>query len=194
MSLGRASGDGYAIKVIQHTHKDLFMATFTSKTAFLDAILKAYDKLEKSYASLSAEDMTTPGACDDWSVKDILAHVYEWQQMVLRWYAAGERGEVPKTPADDLKWNETPILNERIYQTYRDHDLDDIQRLFKASHESMLALLQTIDDDALFTPAHYAWTKKLNFASYMKSATSSHYDWASKLIRKWAKQRTTESM
>jgi len=50
-------------------------------------------------ATLTPEQMTRPGALGDWSAKDVLAHLYEWEQMVLGWLAAGQRGQTPSVPA-----------------------------------------------------------------------------------------------
>ena len=50
-----------------------------NKAHLLDASQKEYQKLE-TLATLTPEKMT---AANDpaWSVKDILAHLHEWQQM-----------------------------------------------------------------------------------------------------------------
>ena len=38
--------------------------------------------------------MTKPGVTrGGWSVKDVLAHLVEWQNLCLGWYSAGIRGE-----------------------------------------------------------------------------------------------------
>jgi hypothetical protein len=40
-----------------------------------------------------------------WSVKDTLAHLYEWKQMFFTWYESGLRGENPVLPAPGYKRN-----------------------------------------------------------------------------------------
>jgi hypothetical protein len=48
--------------------------------------------LEETLASVPMRLMTKAGVTrGGWSVKDILAHLVEWQQMNLDWYAAGLR-------------------------------------------------------------------------------------------------------
>jgi hypothetical protein len=50
--------------------------------------------LNQALAVLSPRDMTRAGVTTGgWSVKDILGHLVEWQEMNLQWYAAGLRGE-----------------------------------------------------------------------------------------------------
>jgi hypothetical protein len=47
-----------------------------------------------------------PGIVGEWSAKDVLAHLTEWEQMVLGWYHAGLAGETPALPAPGFKWSE----------------------------------------------------------------------------------------
>lgn len=140
--------------------------------------------------NLSEEQMIQPGVCEAWSAKDILAHLYAWEQMVLGWYRAGVRGEKVRTPAPDLKWSETPILNQRIYVTYRDTPLSEIQASLAASYNEMLATIKAIPEEELVTPRFYEWTKNSTLLSYFVSSTSSHYHWAYDHIRKWIKAQS----
>lgn len=159
----------------------------TSKDALLEAMHAERHKLDALLNTLPADRMTEPGVCEQWSVKDILAHLYAWQQMVMAWYGAGKRGESVKTPAPDLGWSETPALNQRIYEQYRDTPLSDIQAKFAASYDEIRALISAIPEDDLITPKVYAWTKTSTLLSYFVSCTSSHDHWAYDEIRRWKK-------
>ncbi len=44
----------------------------------------------------------------------------------------------------------------------------------------------TVADEDLFAKKRYPWTGTTSVGAYLVSATSSHYAWASRLIRKWA--------
>jgi hypothetical protein len=156
----------------------------TSKTDLLQAIEKERGALEAQLEILIPEQMTVPGIVGEWSVKDVLAHLIEWEQMVLGWHAAGLRGETPELPAPGFKWNQTPALNQHIYEKHRDRHLDDVLAQFQASHKEILGVIQNLSNDELFTAGRFAWTKKNTLGTYFVSATSSHYLWARKEIRK----------
>ncbi len=158
-----------------------------SKEDLLNTIPLERQKLISVLENLQDEQMTQPGVCENWSVKDILAHLYAWEQMVLSWYRAGVRGEIVKTPAEDLKWSETPILNQRIYEQYRDIPLSEMQKKFAESYAEIVSVIETIPEEALITPKFYAWTNTTTLLSYFVSATSSHYHWAYDEIRTWIK-------
>jgi hypothetical protein len=148
-----------------------------------------YDALQAELAGLPLEEMVEAGIVGEWSVKDVLAHLTAWQQMTHAWYQAGKRGETPITPSEKYTWREIPALNQEIYENHRDRPLDEVKREFVASHRETLDLIETTTDDELFTPKVYAWTKSTTLGSYLTSATSSHYEWARKEIRRGFKAK-----
>ena len=156
----------------------------TNKQDLLAAIEKERGALETFLETLTPKQMTEPGIVGEWSVKDVLAHLTEWEQMCLGWHKAGLRGEIPPLPAPGFKWNQTPQLNQQIYEKYRERPLNETLTQFRASHREIFKVIQGLSNEALFTSGHYAWTKKNTLGTYMVSATSSHYLWARKEIRK----------
>ena len=161
----------------------------TSKADLLAAIDKEREVLEELLGTLTPEQMVVPGVVGEWSVKDVLAHLIEWEQMVLGWYRAGLRGEIPELPAPGYKWNQTPQLNQMIYEKHRDRPLDEVMELFGALHQEILDVIKKLSNEELFTTGKYAWTKKNTMGTYFVSATSSHYLWARKEIRKGRKAK-----
>jgi hypothetical protein len=155
------------------TKKDL-MAAIDKERSALEAVLEA----------LTPEQMVEPGVVGEWSVKDVLAHLVEWEQMALGWYRAGLEGQIAAMPAPGYKWNQTPQLNHMIYEKHRDQPLDEVMRQFHASHREIVAVIVGLTDEELFTPGRYAWTRKNTMGTYFVSATSSHYLWARKEICK----------
>lgn len=156
----------------------------TTKAEILSESRKEHDALKQLLATLTPEHMVQPGIVGEWSVKDVLAHLTEWEQMVLGWYHAGQAGETPALPAAGFKWSELPALNQVIYEKYRDRSLPDVLDAFGASYRQITAWVESLSEEDLFTPGRYAWAKTNALASYVISCTSSHYHWARTEIRK----------
>ncbi len=78
----------------------------TTTAEILAASRQEHDALEQLLAPLTPGQMMQPGIVGEWSAKDVLAHLTEWEQMVLGWYHAGQAGETPALPAPGFKWSE----------------------------------------------------------------------------------------
>jgi uncharacterized protein (TIGR03083 family) len=161
----------------------------TTKTGILSESRKEHEALEHLLAALSPEGMTQPGLVGEWSAKDVLAHLTEWEQMVLGWYATGLRGETPALPAEGYKWSQLPALNQHIHEKHRDRPLADVLEGFRASYDQIMALVESLSEEELFTPGRYAWARTNALASYIVSCTSSHYHWARTELRKGLRAR-----
>lgn len=161
------------------------------KTELLKEIDVEKSKLDALLERLDASDMTkngvTPGG---WSVKDILAHLVGWQDMLFGWFEAGERGETPDVPGRGLSWRETPKLNELIYRDHADRPLADVIEDFEQGHKKMLGLIDTVSESDFVETGRYAWAgTSWCLSDYVRANTASHYRWASGHIRRWAKTR-----
>ncbi len=150
--------------------------------------------MAREYAALVVEiepidvsDRLEPGACETWSVKDILGHLDAWHEMFLLWECAGAAGQTIEMPAPGYTWKETPALNEEIYQHIKHDDYDDVVARLEASLGRVRTVITGYSDADLSTKRRYKWTGSTSVLSYAVSATSSHYDWARKLIRKFRK-------
>jgi hypothetical protein len=158
-----------------------------TKQALYQAIEVERTKLDDAFENLTKVDMVQPGACEDWSVKDILAHLVDWEQRGLGWYRAGLRGEVPKLPDENFNWRQTPALNHEIYLKYKDLGLDQILEMYQESFKETMAAVDAMTEDELFTPKAYAWTGTHTLGTFVNANTAAHYRWASKLIRRFAR-------
>lgn len=163
------------------------MARPTTKEDLLKQAESNYDKLQELIEPVDRKLVEKPGACEDWSIKDILAHLHEWHEMVLSWQEIGEKGEVPAIPSEKYNWKQTPELNHDIYEKYKNTPLKEIEKKFAQSHKKVMDVINAHTNKQLFTRAHYKWTGNNALGAYLISSTSSHYDWAIKLIKKFLK-------
>ena len=155
-----------------------------TKDDLLENIRVERRRLENNLAALSKDEMTQPGVVGEWSVKDLLAHLVDWEQRFLGWYEAGLRGEVPETPAPGLTWGQLHILNRQIFEKHRHRSLDDVLAEFHVSYQQTLATVQTISEEDMFAPGRYAWTEGETLAGYIAANTGNHYRWAKTRLRK----------
>jgi hypothetical protein len=159
----------------------------TTKAELAAAADREFDRLWAAVDAVPVGDRERAGACEAWSVKDLLAHLHAWQEMTLNWEQAGSAGEHPSIPAEGYTFAETPALNEAIHQRSMNDAWDDVVARLRVTHSELRAVIERYSGDDLFTKQRFAWTRSTSVGAYLVSATSSHYAWASKLIRTWSK-------
>lgn len=120
----------------------------------------------------------------DRCVRDVLAHLHEWQVLFLDWYAAGMDERLVLMPAPGFSWKETPRLNAALREKNQRTSLMRIRSKLQETHIQLLHLILAHTNSELFEKGRYSWTRSTTLGSYLTSATSAHYSWAIKLLRK----------
>jgi hypothetical protein len=127
--------------------------------------------------------MVWPGSMDDWSVKDILAHLVDWEQRFIEWYKTGLKGEIPETPAPGFTWRELPKLNQEGFEQHKNDPLEKVLERFEKSNQEILDLVEGMQGNEIFEPKCYQWTGDSPLLPWIAANTSSHYNWARRNIR-----------
>ena len=135
------------------------------------------DKLKKEF----------PAGFLNRNVKDVIGHLHHWHLMFLEWYKVGMSGQKPEMPAKSYTWKTVPELNKKIWEKYKNESLRNILRLFDESFTNVQKIISKHSNEELFEKKRYKWTGTTSLGAYLISATSSHYDWAIKLIKKCTK-------
>jgi hypothetical protein len=165
------------------------MPRSTTKAQLLADARRERAALEKVLEKLTPDEMTFATAPGEWSVKDVLAHLIEWEQLALGWIATGLSGQTPAMPAPGYKWSQLPALNQQIYEKHRERLLAEVLEQFHSSYQQTLDAIQGFSDEILFTRGYYLWSGNNALAAYFHSCTAAHYLWARKEIQKKLKAR-----
>ncbi len=159
----------------------------TTRDELLARIDSDYDALLIQVSAVDPSDRERPGACQQSSVKDLLAHLDAWHELFLTWERIGRAGDRPEMPAVGFTWKQTPELNEQIWQRTHDDSWKDVRARLEVSHDRVRDVVATYSDESLFAKRRFAWTGSTSVGSYAVSATTSHYDWARNQIRRFLK-------
>ncbi len=146
----------------------------------------ALNALVDGYSAAAQQHDFKPGTMNR-NIRDVLGHLHHWHLLVQHWYAVGMKGGKPEMPEKGYTWATTPELNRWIHGHYSATPLKTVRTSLHASHLAMVALMERHTNAELFTKKHYGWTGSTSLGAYLVSATSSHYDWALKLIRRGMK-------
>ena len=166
------------------------MARPTTKPDLMEAANERFSKLWQLIDKMSDEEENASFLFEDRdrNVRDVLVHLYEWHQMVKCWHQIGTlEGGLPDVPGAGYTWKTLPALNMEIWKKYQHVPLADAKQMLRESHEMVLLLAQAHTNEELFAKGVYKWTKSSTLGAYFVSATSSHYDWAMKKLKRHIK-------
>jgi len=123
----------------------------------------------------------------DRNLRDVLVHLYEWHQLLLRWVAANQGGNAqPFLPAP-YTWKTYGEMNEGFWAKHQQTPLSDAVAMLKQSHADVMQMIGALPEGPLFTKGSLTWTGTSTLGSYCVSATASHYDWAMKKLKVYQK-------
>jgi len=165
------------------------MARPKSKSELLELSASNFEKLNNYIDTFSREEQTKdfPEGTMNRNIRDVLAHLHHWHLLVQEWYKVGMTGEKPEMPAKGYTWKTTSDLNHKIWRKYNNEGLDEVRTDLDKSYAQLQKLIKKHNNNELFEKKRYKWTGSTSLGAYLISATSSHYDWAHKLIKKGKK-------
>lgn len=124
----------------------------------------------------------------DKNLRDVLVHLLEWHQLLLNWVNVNQNGNevVPFLPAS-YTWKSYSDMNVGFWEKHQTTSLDHAKAMLRQSHKDVLAVIEGFTNDELFEKARFKWSGTTSIGSYCVSATSSHYDWAMKKLKRQIK-------
>jgi len=154
-----------------------------------------YNKLIKMINNLSEKELMTPFDFStdekkienhwnrDKDLKDILIHLYEWHQLLLKWIKSNKNYDSKPFLPEEYNWKNYGEMNVEFFNKHQRTTLAESKRLLAKSHRDVMKIIKTFTNEELFTKKYFDWTGTTSLGSYCVSSTSSHYEWAMKKLR-----------
>jgi hypothetical protein len=161
-----------------------------TKTKIIESIRSERGSLDTVLGRLSETQMTGPAIESDWTVKDILAHIADWEQRMVRWTEESLRGEVPERPAPGMTWDDLDRLNEQIFASNRDKPLNDVLAEFHRSFQRALTTVEALAEADLIDPKRFEWRQGDPLWHMVAANTWWHYKEHRETIENWLKEST----
>ena len=146
--------------------------------ARLDAAWVAFQNV---HAGLSDEELLESGVVDDWSVKDLVAHVTWWEEEALKHLPLILAGERP--PRYSVTYGGIDAFNTLMAVQTRDLSLDDVRRQANVTHRRLVDYIRGVPEEL--------FARETRFRRRLRLDTYSHYPIHTTAIREWREQRFT---
>jgi hypothetical protein len=140
-----------------------------NRMSLLATITAGRDRLDAALAGLSDAAMLER-IDDDWTRKDVLAHLAAWERRVVDNLATLRAGSEPDGSV------ETDELNDRFYRLDRDRPLAEVRAQEDEAYRAVLAAIERASDVELFDGDHFGWTEGDPLADWFRGNTDEHYD------------------
>ncbi|MHB8489483.1 MAG: ClbS/DfsB family four-helix bundle protein [Candidatus Dormibacteria bacterium] len=143
------------------------------KTELIRTMLDAHRGMAEAIEHLPDERLLAP-AMDNWTGKDLLAHMAWWHDhsvLVIEGLRAGGQPYDDKDPA-----NSTDAINERTRREHLDDPPDLARRSFNESFTRLLAALDPVTDEELFAVDRWPWLGEEALVETILWDSCRHYD------------------
>ena len=108
---------------------------------------------------------------ENWSVKDLLAHLDFWERRVVTILTALLAGEA----APPLLDGTLDEVNARAFAASHARPLAEVQAEEAAAYQALLALVERTSEADLFDPQRFAWTQGQPFFNWIEGNSYGHY-------------------
>ena len=165
------------------------MARPATKEQLIQSGNDNFNKLFALISSMTKEEQEKSFSFDDRdkNIRDVLVHLYEWHQLLLNWISANQAGNKTSFLPEPYTWKTYPQMNVEFWKKHQNTSWEKAVDCLKKSHSEAIKLIESFSNKQLFTSKYFPWTGTTSLGSYCISATSSHYDWAMKKIKKHKK-------
>jgi hypothetical protein len=137
------------------------------KSELLNRLQEDYRQWEALLAQIGMARMDQPGVVGYWSMKDLIAHLTDWDRWLVTRLQAAQHGEPEPAPAWPANLQTDDEINAWIYASNHPHPLSEVLGESRAVFQQILTVIKELPDDArveMVEPAYYlVWINDQRF-------------------------------
>lgn len=162
------------------------------KEHILAAMREQFNSWEELLVSLSEEQIIVPNFDFDWSIKNVMAHLWAWQQISIARMEAGAQNREPEFPkwVVDIgnDWEENADrVNALTYETNHNKSWTEIHQNWRNGFLRFLELGDKISERDLLDTGRYPWLKGYSLAFILVASYDHHQEHIEKLLN-WLRE------
>jgi hypothetical protein len=168
------------------------------KQHILAMLREEFERWEDMLASLSEAQITSPQLRENWSIKDVIAHLRAWQQRSIARLEAALHNHEPAYPAwpaqfDPEAEGQPHDLNAWLYEQNRGQPWSAVHRNWREGFLQYIDLAAAIPEKDLLDPGGYAWMEGHPLAAGLQASYEHHQEHADFLAPVLTQLRRPES-
>lgn len=144
-----------------------------NKQKVLDKLERAWVDFNESWGGLTEAELLQPGVTEQWSVKDMMAHVSWWEEEALKHLPLILQGIRPTRYS--VKYGGIDAFNAQMTELKRHLTLAEVREGMNATHERLMEYLLSVPEE------HFA--SGTRFYRRLRLDTYGHYPIHTRAIR-----------
>ncbi len=151
------------------------------------ALKEQFTRWEELLKNLSEEQITISRFDDNWSIKDVIAHLWGWQQISIARIVAAKLNQEPEFPKwimeMDGNWEENANqTNAWIYETHHTKSWSEVYQNWRVGFLKLLASAEPVPEKDLLDGSRYSWLKGYSLAFILVASYDHHQEHLEKMI------------
>ncbi len=135
---------------------------------------------------LTESQLTTPLEAGEWSIKDIVAHLWAWQQRTIARNEAARANREPIFPEwpagiDPDAEGSADMINAWIYASYHDQSWASIYHKWQTGFQRFIETAEEISERDLLESDRFAWLNGYSVALVILASYEHHLEHYEKL-------------
>jgi hypothetical protein len=168
------------------------------KKQILGMLEEVFNRWEELLAGMSEEQATARNLPSNWSVKDVIAHLWAWQQRSVARQEAAVRNKEPRYPEWPERFDPDPEedvdqTNAWIYETYRDKPWPSVYGDWREGFLRLLELAEQVPEKDLLDAGRYAWMGGYPLAASLQGTHEHHEEHLEQLLAWLGRDGSTKS-
>lgn len=162
------------------------------KEHILAALREQFDRWEELLVSMNDEQITTLYVFPDWSTKDVIAHLWAWQQISIARMEAALRNREPEYPKWIARlgedWEENfDQTNALIYKNNHDKSWAEVHQNWREGYLRLIESGDKVTEINLLGTGIYPWPGGYSLALILIASYDHHQEHFDKLT-KWLQE------
>lgn len=140
---------------------------------------RTWQEFNDSYEGLSDLQLMEPGVTEDWSTRDIIAHVTVWEEEALTHLPTIMEGCRP--PRYSTTYGGIDAFNALMTERKANLSLAEVRAQAAATHQRLIDFIESVPEE------HFA--TETRFRRRLRQDTYGHYPLHAEAIRHWREQQ-----
>lgn len=141
---------------------------------------KAWVAFNQSYAGLNDEQMLQPGVMEDWSVRDLIAHVSWWEEESLKHLPHVLQGKRP--PRYSVLYGGIDAFNAQMTELKHALTLAEVRQQALDTHQRLIEYLATVPEEQFATETRFRHRLRMDTYGHYPIHTAAILTWRERIV------------